>query len=247
MVTMRTPGADFDLVAGLLVAEGVIGAADDLAELRYCPGARGSEDERYNTVEAVLAPHVVVPEGALRRVGYTTSACGVCGKTSVDAVRTATRWPVHADPVTFPTELIYSLPDRLRAAQRLFGRTGGLHAAGLFDAAGQPLCVREDVGRHNAVDKVVGWALRAGRLPLRGTLLMVSGRASFELVQKAVTAGVPALAAVSAPSGLAVELADEAGLTLLGFLRGRSGNVYSRPDRVVSPARATATNAGLVG
>lgn len=240
MVTMRTPGADFDLVAGLLVAEGVIGAREDLAELRYCPGVRGNaeDDERYNTVEAVLASHVVVPEGALRRVGYTTSACGVCGKTSVEAVRTTTRWPVHEDPAAFPAELFYALPDRLRAAQLLFGRTGGLHAAGLFDAGGEALCVREDVGRHNAVDKVVGWALREGRLPLRGTVLMVSGRASFELVQKAVTAGIPALAAVSAPSGLAVELADEAGLTLLGFLRGTSGNVYSRPDRVLSGAES---------
>jgi FdhD protein len=232
MVTMRTPGHDFDLVAGLLVAEGVIGAPDDLTTLRYCPRLRAGEDERYNTVEALLAPGVVVPEHALARVGYTTSACGVCGKTSVDAVCSTTRWPVADDPLRLAPKTLYQLPNTLRSAQRVFDRTGGLHAAGVFTPDGEPLYVREDVGRHNAVDKVVGAALRDGRLPLRGHVLAVSGRASFELVQKAVAAGIPALVAVSAPSALAVRLAADSGLTLAGFVRGTTANVYTRADRV---------------
>jgi FdhD protein len=161
-----------------------------------------------------------------------TSSCGLCGKASLDAVRTTAAWSVHDDPVRIEADLVAGLPDRLRAAQRVFDRTGGLHAAGLFAADGRLLCLREDVGRHNAVDKAVGWALRVGRVPLRGTVLLVSGRASFELVQKAVMAGVPVLAAVSAPSSLAVDLAADAGLTLIGFLRGPSMNVYAGGHRL---------------
>jgi FdhD protein len=158
----------------------------------------------------------------------------VCGKASIEAVRTKSRFDVRADDSTVDASVLARLPDRLRAQQRTFDRTGGIHAAGLFTAAGEPVCVREDVGRHNAVDKVVGWALREGRLPLRGHVLLVSGRASFELVQKASMAGIPVLAAVSAPSTLAADLADDAGLTLVGFLRGPGMNVYAGARRVVA-------------
>ncbi len=157
---------------------------------------------------------------------------GLCGKASLDAVRTTVTWPVDGDPFTTGPATLAGLPDELRAAQRVFDRTGGLHAAGLFDAGGKLRCLREDVGRHNAAGKVVGWAARAGELPLSATALMVSGRASFELVQKAAMAGIPLLTAVSAPSSLAVDLAAERGLTLVGFPRGTSMNVYTRPDRL---------------
>jgi FdhD protein len=170
----------------------------------------------------------------LERNFYTTSSCGVCGKASLEAVRTVSNWDVDRDPLQLDAATIATLPEKLRSAQRVFDRTGGLHAAGLFDTSGELWCVREDVGRHNAVDKVIGWALDNGRLPLRGTTLMVSGRASFELVQKAVMAGIPSLAAVSAPSSLAVDLAREMGLTLIGFLRGPSMNVYSGDERIHS-------------
>jgi len=172
---------------------------------------------------------------SVQRNFYTTSSCGVCGKASIDAIRTRTSWPVADDPVRLRPEMLARLPDGLRAAQRVFDRTGGLHAAGLFTADGELLCLREDVGRHNAVDKVVGWATREGRLPLSGTVLLVSGRASFELAQKALMAGLPVLVAVSAPSSLAVELAEEAGMTLVGFLRGTSMNVYAGAHRVTVP------------
>lgn len=168
----------------------------------------------------------------LERHFYTTSSCGLCGKAGLDAVRTQAAWSVAGDPLRIGPEVLTALPDRLRAAQRVFDSTGGLHAAGLFSADGELLCLREDVGRHNAVDKVVGHALRSGLLPLRETVLMVSGRASFELVQKAVMAGIPVLAAVSAPSSLAVDLAAESGLTLIGFLRGASMNVYTGEERL---------------
>jgi FdhD protein len=231
-VTMRTPGADMDLAAGFLVSEGVVGAADELRAIRYCAGAGGEEGNSYNVLDVDLAPGVPLPDPSLERSFFTTSSCGLCGKASLDAVRTTARWPVAGDPVRLSPALLSALPDRLRAAQQVFDRTGGLHAAALFDADGALLALREDVGRHNAVDKVVGWALRDGRLPLRGTVLLVSGRASFELAQKAWMAGVPVLAAVSAPSSLAVDLAQEAGMTLVGFLRGETMNVYSCPGRV---------------
>ncbi|MCA1691055.1 MAG: formate dehydrogenase accessory sulfurtransferase FdhD, partial [Actinobacteria bacterium] len=171
------------------------------------------------------------PEAA--RAFVTTSACGLCGKASIDTVRTRSSYEVASDPVTVPAAVLAALPARLRPAQRLFERTGGLHAAGLFDAAGGLVCLREDVGRHNAFDKVIGWAALAGRLPLRGCVILASGRASFELTQKALMAGIPVLAAVSAPSSLAAELAEEAGMTLVGFLRGGSMNVYAGAARVV--------------
>ncbi|GII36763.1 formate dehydrogenase accessory sulfurtransferase FdhD [Planotetraspora phitsanulokensis] len=235
-VTMRTPGDDFDLAVGFLVSEGVIGSARDVDTIRYCAGATVDGENTYNVLDVRLAPGVTPPAVSLERNFYTTSSCGVCGKASLEAVRTVARWEVAGDPVRLEPELIAALPDRLRSAQRVFDRTGGLHAAGLFTSSGEMLCVREDVGRHNAVDKLLGWALRGDRLPLTSTVLMVSGRASFELVQKAVMGGIPVLAAVSAPSSLAVELAAERGLTLLGFVRGASMNVYTGEERITRKA-----------
>ncbi|WP_028653901.1 formate dehydrogenase accessory sulfurtransferase FdhD [Nocardioides sp. J54] len=232
-VTMRTPGDDFDLAVGFLVGEGVVRTAADVVTARYCAGATEDGTNTYNVVDVALAPSVPPPDASLERSFYTTSSCGLCGKASLDAVRTASAWSVADDPLRVTPELLAALPVRLREAQRVFDRTGGLHAAGLFSADGELLVVREDVGRHNAVDKVVGHALRNDLLPLRGTVLAVSGRASFELVQKAVMAGIPALAAVSAPSSLAVDLAEEQGMTLVGFLRGASMNVYAGAGRVV--------------
>ena len=231
-VTMRTPGHDFDLAAGFLVSEGAVRAADQVSGIRYCAGATADGANTYNVVDVTLAPGVPAPDASLERSFYTTSSCGLCGKASLDAVRTSATWSVAEDPMCVSPEMLTTLPERLRAAQRVFDSTGGLHAAGLFTAGGDLICQREDVGRHNAVDKVVGHALRSGLLPLRNTILMVSGRASFELTQKAVMAGIPMLAAVSAPSSLAVNLAVENGLTLVGFLRGTSMNVYAGTDRL---------------
>jgi FdhD protein len=231
-VTMRTPGDDFDLVAGFLTAEGVIGSAADLTAMRVCTDTGESGEPTYNVVDVALAPGVPPPDPSVERAFYTTSACGVCGKTSIDALRHRAPYDLSADQTLLDPAVLTGLPDTLREAQRVFDRTGGLHAAGLFDSEGALLAVREDVGRHNAVDKIVGWALREDLLPLTGKVLMVSGRASFELVQKAVIAGIPMLCAVSAPSSLAVDLAAECGLTLVGFLRGTSMNVYTGASRL---------------
>ncbi|MGW6460063.1 formate dehydrogenase accessory sulfurtransferase FdhD [Streptomyces sp. NPDC055078] len=235
-ITMRTPGDDFALAAGFLVSEGVIGAADEVRSIVYCAGATADGTNTYNVVDVQLAPGVPVPDITLERNVYTTSSCGLCGKASLDAVRTHARFPIaDTPPVRLTPALLSLLPDRLRAAQRVFDRTGGLHAAALFTEDGELLDVREDVGRHNAVDKLIGRAVQNGDLPLSRAVLLVSGRASFELAQKAVMAGVPVLAAVSAPSSLAVDLAGEAGLTLVGFLRGANMNVYAGVERVVLP------------
>ncbi|KOU77936.1 formate dehydrogenase [Streptomyces sp. MMG1533] len=238
-ITMRTPGDDFALAAGFLVSEGVLAAASDLLNIVYCAGATVDGSNTYNVVDVRTAPGVTMPDITLERNVYTTSSCGLCGKASLDAVRTTARWPISdTPPVRVDPELLASLPDRLRSAQRVFDRTGGLHAAALFSEDGELLDIREDVGRHNAVDKLVGRALQNGDLPLSRTILLVSGRASFELAQKAVMAGIPLLAAVSAPSSLAVDLAAEAGLTLVGFLRGSSMNVYAGEDRIALRAAA---------
>ncbi|MFJ3205534.1 formate dehydrogenase accessory sulfurtransferase FdhD [Streptomyces sp. NPDC086989] len=234
-ITMRTPGDDFALAVGFLVSEGVLGSAADVRAVTYCEGATEDGSNTYNVVNVQLAPGVAVPDITLERNVYTTSSCGLCGKASLDAVRTATRFPLRRgadDTVRIPVELLGELPDRLRAAQKVFDRTGGLHAAGLFSPQGELLDLREDVGRHNAVDKIVGRALQAGLLPLAGAVLLVSSRASFELAQKAVMAGIPVLAAVSAPSSLAVDLALESGLTLVGFLRGPDMNIYAGEERI---------------
>jgi FdhD protein len=233
-VTMRTPGHDVELALGFLVGEGVLRSPSDVLAARHCPDAAldADGDPTHNVVEVGLAPGVAPPSrGLARRV---TSACGVCGTESIDEVTARAAVDLHDDGVRVGADVLAALPDRLREAQRVFDRTGGLHAAGLFTPDGELLALREDVGRHNAVDKVVGWAFGRGLLPLRGHVMQVSGRASFELVQKAATAGCPVLAAVSAPSSLAVDLAAGAGLTLIGFSRGASFNVYAHPDRVLT-------------
>jgi FdhD protein len=231
-VTMRTPGSDFDLAAGFLFGESLIRDPADLDAIRYCVEEAGAA-QQYNVVTVELAPGAAFDPESLRRHFYTTSSCGVCGKASIEAVL----GPVPAAPVDslrVTPELLLSLPERLRERQSLFERTGGLHAAASFDGAGALLDAREDVGRHNAMDKLVGAALLRGELPLAGRLILVSGRLSFELVQKAARAGAELLAGVSAPSSLAVELAEAAGVTLVGFLRGSGFNVYSAPHRILS-------------
>jgi FdhD protein len=232
---MRTPGHELDLALGFLLTEGVIGAPDDVSTAILCG------DDGFNVVEVTLAPGVPPPSASVERTFYTTSSCGVCGKASIDAIRTRSRYDLGADDLRVAPETLVSLPDRLRTAQKAFDRTGGLHAAGLFTPDGELVAVREDVGRHNAVDKVLGWALRAGRVPLTGHILQVSGRASFELTQKAWMAGIALLSAVSAPSTLAVDLAVEAGMTLAGFVRGDSCNVYAHPYRLDPTTPPTAT------
>ena len=258
-VTMRTPGDDIDLAAGFLFCEGLLNPSVDLRQIRMCdenvadvtleptgasPGAVDGLDGLEERDRAEAGPDGPIERATdsrrARRNFLTTSACGVCGKESIDAIRVRSRYQPAADPVEVSPGVLAALPGRLREAQRVFASTGGLHAAGLFDSGGSLLVLREDVGRHNAVDKIVGWALREGRLPLAGHVLLVSGRASFELVQKAYMAGIPLLAAVSAPSSLAVGLAEETGMTLVGFLRGTSMNVYTGEQRVAVPAPAPA-------
>src|SRR6195952_3202591 len=231
-VTMRTPGSDVELAQGFLLTEGVIGRRDDIARVEYCRGAGEDGVNSYNVLDVTLTPGVEMPDVDVTRNFYTTSSCGVCGKGSIDAIRLISQHSPGDDPTVVASETLSRMPDQLRSAQRIFATTGGLHGAALFDADGTMLVVREDIGRHNAVDKVIGWAVENGRVPLTGTVLLVSGRASFELTQKAVMAGIPILAAVSAPSSLAVDLAGQAGLTLVAFLRGDSMNVYTRLDRV---------------
>ena len=231
-VTMRTPGSDVELAQGFLLTEAVIGKREDVATVQYCRGAGADSQNTYNVLDVTLRTGVPEPDADVTRNFYTTSSCGVCGKASLDAVELISRYSPGDDPSTVSTAALTAMPDRLRLAQKVFASTGGLHGAALFDADGSMLVVREDIGRHNAVDKVIGWALEAGRIPLAATVLLVSGRASFELTQKAVMAGIPVLAAVSAPSSLAVDLASQSGLTLVAFLRGDSMNVYSRADRV---------------
>lgn len=231
VVTMRTPGDDIDLIHGLLHSEGVITGVDDIVTARYCDGAGPDGLNTYNVLDVRLADGVAPPEPGLHRNVLTTSACGVCGLTSIDQVLRTSRFTLDHMMVVDPL-MVLAAPDRLRREQKTFDKTGGLHAAGLMTLDGVMLCVREDVGRHNAVDKVIGWAIREGRLPLAEMILAVSGRASFELTQKAVLAGIPVMAAVSAPSSLAVELATDAGLTLVGFVRGDSMNVYTHAERL---------------
>jgi FdhD protein len=233
-VTMRTPGSDVELAQGFLLTEGVIGHRNDLLTVRYCKGTGPDNMNTYNVLDATLAPGVQMPAMDITRNFYTTSSCGVRGKASLDAVRTVSRYSPGDDASRVKAETLSAMPEQLRAQQKVFASTGGLHGAALFDVDGAVLTVREDLGRHNAVDKVIGWAVEQDRVPLTGTVLLVSGRASFELTQKAVMAGIPVLAAVSAPSSLAVDLASQSGLTLVAFLRGESMNVYTRPDRIRS-------------
>ncbi|MDQ6603431.1 MAG: formate dehydrogenase accessory sulfurtransferase FdhD [Chloroflexota bacterium] len=242
-VTMRTPGADFELAAGFLFGEGIIGGREEIRRMTYCVDPEVDAEQRYNIVNVALRNTVLPDLATLERHFMTTSACGVCGKASLDALHL--RGQIAAPPgPEVSAALITSLPDRLRAGQGLFDVTGGLHAAGLFDCTGNLLAVREDVGRHNALDKLIGWALLDGTLPLHEHILLVSGRVSFELVQKALAAGIPIICAISAPSSLAVSLAAEFGMTLIGFLRGERFNIYTGPNRVrTTEAQRTRRNA----
>src|SRR5918998_5834623 len=229
-VTMRTPGADFELAAGFLYGEGIVGSADDILKISYCVDADLDAEQQYNIVNVRLRGDRSYDLRSLERHFYTTSACGVCGKASLEQLELRCCPVIMPGPEVAP-EIIYALPEKLREAQGLFDATGGLHAAALFDKEGALVALREDVGRHNATDKLVGWALLEGRLPLSEHVVMVSGRSSFEIMQKCLTAGVPIVCAISAPSSLAVDVARRFGMTLVGFLRGNRFNVYSAPER----------------
>ena len=230
-VTMRTPGSDFELAAGFLYGEGIVSSQEDIKKISYCVDADVDAEQQYNIVNVELRAGGEYDLRPLERHFYTTSACGVCGKASLEQLELR-GCPVIPPGPEVAAETIYSLPEKLRAAQGLFEVTGGLHAAALFDAEGELVALREDVGRHNATDKLVGWALLEGRLPLRRHIVMVSGRSSYEIMQKCLTAGVPVVCAVSAPSSLAVDVARQFDMTLVGFLRDNRFNVYSVPERV---------------
>jgi FdhD protein len=238
-VTMRTPGTDFELVAGFLYAEGLIGRRDEIRRISYCLGKVESDygerrprvDQHYNTVTVELEREALPELGRLERSVYTNSACGICGRVSLEALELRGLEPPQGS-VSIDTEVLALLPEKLREAQGLFDQTGGLHAAALFTPGGELLALREDVGRHNALDKLLGWALFEGRLPLSEAVVVLSGRASFELVQKSLAAGVAVVCALSAPSSLAVSLARRFGMTLVGFLRGATFNIYAGEDRI---------------
>lgn len=230
-VTMRTPGEDFDLAAGFLYSEGVIKNREDIAKISYCIDREIDGEQQQNIVNVTLNSELNPNLKTLERNFFTTSACGVCGKVSIESLQIK---GFSAIPLGLEvsTEIIYSLPDKLNTAQRIFKSTGGLHAVGLFDTQGKLLKLREDVGRHNALDKLIGSEFLAGQLPLNNFIVMVSGRSSFEILQKCITVGVPIVCAVSAPSSLAVEIAKEFNITLVGFLRGRKFNIYSGMERI---------------
>ena len=230
-VTMRTPGEDFDLAAGFLYSEGVIKNREDIAKISYCIDREIDGEQQQNIVNVTLNSELNPNLKTLERHFFTTSACGVCGKVSIESLQIK---GFSAIPLGLEvsTEIIYSLPDKLNTAQRVFKSTGGLHAVGLFDTQGKLLKLREDVGRHNALDKLIGSEFLAGELPLNNLIVMVSGRSSFEILQKCITVGVPIVCAVSAPSSLAVEIAKEFNITLVGFLRGRKFNIYSGMERI---------------
>ena len=228
-VTMRTPGHDVELAAGFLLTEGIIDRREQIVGLES--SASDGTTNSGNLVEAVLAPECTPSFEQMRRHFFAASSCGICGKASIEAIRSRALRSPNPDFRLDP-EILVKLPDALRASQAVFGRTGGLHAAALFSAAGELVVLREDIGRHNAVDKVVGWALLEDRIPLSNAVLLVSGRGGFEIIQKAIVAGLPVVASVSAPSSLAVRLAREFGLTLIGFLRGRRFVIYAGEGRM---------------
>lgn len=229
-ITMRTPGHDFELAAGFLYAEGVVQARQDIQRLSYCINPKIEGEQRYNIVNVELQSSLVPDLQSLERHFYTTSACGICGKASLEQLKIQNQ-PITSSLTVTPA-LLQSLPEKLRSAQKVFSKTGGLHAAGLFNETGDLILLREDIGRHNALDKIIGAAFLNGELPLNHSIIMVSGRASFELLQKCLAAGVSVFCAVSAPSSLAVDLAREFGITLVGFLRGEKFNVYSGIERI---------------
>jgi FdhD protein len=229
---MRTPGHDFDLAAGFLYTEGILRHPDDVRAISYCTDPDLDGEQRYNIVNLFVRPEAPVDLEQLQRNFYTTSSCGVCGKASIEAIHVRGICPVGDDGFVVGAGVFGLLGDELRRSQRIFEKTGGLHAAGLFDDQGRLQALREDVGRHNAVDKVIGQAFLARRLPLHRTIMMVSGRASFEIVQKAAAAGIPIVAAVSAPSSLACDVAEAFGITLVGFARGARFSVYTGSARI---------------
>jgi FdhD protein len=231
-ITMRTPGNDFELAAGFAYGESIVNAPEQIRELSYCLDESVDPEQRYNIVTIALAAPALPDLHRLERHFAIGSACGICGRAQLTALKDFGVEPI-ADDARLRADTLYELPERMRAAQRVFSSTGGLHAAGLLVPGTDEPIVREDVGRHNAVDKVVGWALLGLRLPLAGTILIVSGRASYEIVQKAVMARIPIVCAVSAPSSLAVDLAREFNLTLAGFVRDGRANVYSAPERII--------------
>jgi FdhD protein len=239
-VTMRTPGADFELAAGFLHGEGVVGGREEIVRISYCTDPDVDAEQQYNIVNVGLAAAAMPDLHALERHFMTSSACGVCGKASLDALELR-GCPVMPPGPSVDPAVLPRLPTALRERQGLFESTGGLHAAGLFTADGELVALREDVGRHNAVDKLVGWAMLDGRLPLHDHLLMVSGRSSYEILQKALVAGIPVVCAVSAPSSLAVDLARRFGMTLVGFLRGERFNLYAGEERLGLPAATART------
>ena len=230
-VTMRTPGADFELAAGFLYGEGIVGSSEEILKISYCVDPEVDAEQQYNIVNVELRGNREYDLRSLERHFYTTSACGVCGKASLEQLEIRGCPVIPRGPVV-SAETITSLPDKLRETQNLFDSTGGLHAAALFDAEGNLVALREDVGRHNATDKLVGWALLEGKLPVSDHIVMVSGRSSFEILQKSLTAGAPIVCAISAPSSLAVDVAREFGMTLVGFLRGERFNVYTGFERI---------------
>jgi len=230
-ITMRTPGDDFDLAAGFLFTEGIVNSIGQISRIKYC-GVPAKGSGYNNTVRVDLDAGVTIDFKRLERHFYTSSSCGVCGKTSIEALQTGACSLAEPKSPIFAAATIHRLPEILRSRQNVFNRTGGLHAAALFNRAGEINGLREDVGRHNAVDKLIGWRFLAGETPLSDELLLVSGRASFELVQKALMAGIPILAAVGAPSSLAIEMAREYGMTVLGFVRDSRFNIYCGAERI---------------
>jgi FdhD protein len=231
-VTMRTPGHDFELAAGFLFTEGILQEGGQVDRINYCADHTLEQAQRYNIVNVVLRPGVPVDADRLRRNFYTTSSCGVCGKASIEAIQVKGLRPVADNGFVVDGEVFARVGDVLRRSQSIFDKTGGLHAAALFDPSGRLVVVREDVGRHNAVDKLVGHAFLDHALPLSRNLLLVSGRASFEIMQKAAAAGIPVVAAVSAPSNLACDVARTFGMTLVGFVRGDRFSVYAGAHRI---------------
>lgn len=232
-VTMRTPGHDFELAAGFLLSEGVIEKPDEISKITYCVDKDVAVEQQYNIVNVNLRQSNLPELATLERHFYTTSSCGVCGKATLESLEHRNLQRLESD-IQISSELLYQLPEKLRKSQGLFELTGGLHAAALFDISGNMLALREDVGRHNAMDKLLGWALLENRLPLAECIVLVSGRASFELVQKALVAGIPIFCSVSAPSSLAVDVAKRFNMTLIGFLRNERFNVYAGKARVES-------------
>lgn len=246
-VTMRTPGNDFELAAGFLFTEGILDHPDQIRSITYCTDPELDGEQQYNIVNVHLRPGVAFDPGRLQRNFYTTSSCGICGKASIEAIEVRGVCPIIDDDFVVDAGVIGRIGEVLRSSQSLFDRTGGLHAAGLFDGAGRLLALREDVGRHNAVDKLIGHAFLGRAVPLARSLLMVSGRASFEITQKAAVAGIPVVVAVSAPSSLACDVARNFGMTLIGFARGNRFNIYAGERRVrfaASPAPAEVGGTG---